>query len=356
MSSATLNRTHRRRPGPISDAERRDDRRVTIGVVPSQLDGARSERGAVPTIPRPVPFVVSGGVATDIPEPTSTRESRSFVRTLVSELDHRIARSLGDDPAAPARDARGRGTETVAERAMRVKALVANLRDHEVAEIRAELTQNGDHSAQTRLALAVTTPLMQESLERLATDAGMAVVAHANNEALLLRKVHSYAIDVVVVDLGPSSPRVARQIRAARPGIAVLVLADDAARARDLLEDRANGVGYLLKDENLSFDRILSAITLVAQGGTVVDPRVLNNLASNDDATSIGGLTAREREVLQLIAEGLGNQMIAERLVVTKRAIEKHVNNIFIKLNLPPGNDYDRRVLAARVFDLHAAA
>lgn len=137
------------------------------------------------------------------------------------------------------------------------------------------------------------------------------------------------------------------EARAARPGFPVLVLSQwvEPLYARDLLESGEGAVGYLLKDRVADVDAFVAAVRHVAGGGTALDPEVVAGLVSRR-VQPLDRLTPREREVLTLMAEGRSNAAIAERLVVTEKAVGKHINNIFTKLDLPPTPDDNRRVLA----------
>jgi DNA-binding NarL/FixJ family response regulator len=147
--------------------------------------------------------------------------------------------------------------------------------------------------------------------------------------------------------------RAAHEIRAELPGTGVLVLSQyvEEGYAMELLGENAEGVGYLLKDRVADVDRFLDAVRRVADGGSALDPEVVSTMLGRrrrDDPLS--ELTPREREVLELMAEGRSNSAIAEHLVVTERAVEKHVTNIFGKLGLAATNDDHRRVLAVLTF------
>jgi DNA-binding NarL/FixJ family response regulator len=137
------------------------------------------------------------------------------------------------------------------------------------------------------------------------------------------------------------------------PGLPVLVLSQHVEQlyARELLADGSGGVGYLLKDRVFDADQFIDAVRRVAAGGTAMDPQVISQLLARKSRDEpLGGLTPREREVLGLMAEGRSNVAIAQRLVVTERAIAKHTSNIFLKLDLPPSDDNNRRVLAVLAY------
>jgi DNA-binding NarL/FixJ family response regulator len=203
--------------------------------------------------------------------------------------------------------------------------------------------------------LAEDSLLLREGVARLLEDAGFEVVGQAENADELLLKVRSYKPDVAIVDIRmppthtDEGLRAAQEIRHDHPGIGVLVLSQyvESGYALELLQGSAEGVGYLLKDRVSDVEDFAAAVKRVAEGGSALDPEVVSRLVGRrrgDDPLS--RLTPRERDVLELMAEGRSNQGIAEKLVVTERAVEKHVTNIFGKLRLPAAPEDHRRVLA----------
>jgi DNA-binding NarL/FixJ family response regulator len=211
----------------------------------------------------------------------------------------------------------------------------------------------------TRVVLAEDSVLLREGIARLLEDGGFEIVGQAGNAEELLLKVRSYKPDVAIVDIRmpPSHTdeglRAAKEIREKHPETSVLVLSQyvEAGYAMELLSESAEGVGYLLKDRVSDVEEFRAAVHRVAEGGSALDPAIVSQLVGRrrrDDP--IGELTPREREVLELMAEGRTNQAIAEQLVVTERAIEKHVTNIFGKLGLTPAAEDHRRVLAVLAF------
>jgi DNA-binding NarL/FixJ family response regulator len=210
-----------------------------------------------------------------------------------------------------------------------------------------------------RVVLADDSILLREGIARLLEDAGFEVVGQAGTADELLLKVRSYSPDVAVVDIRmppthtDEGLHAAREIRSKHPDVGVLVLSQyiEPAYAMDLLAESAEGVGYLLKDRISDVDEFASAVRRVAEGGSALDPAIVSQLVGRrrgDDP--IDSLTPREREVLELMAEGRSNAGIAERLVVTERAVEKHVTSIFGKLRLPAAAADHRRVLAVRAY------
>jgi DNA-binding NarL/FixJ family response regulator len=204
-----------------------------------------------------------------------------------------------------------------------------------------------------RVVLAEDSVLLREGIARLLTEAGLEVVGQAGDAEDLLRKVNAHKPDVAIVDvrMPPTHTdeglRAAAKIREQQPECGVLVLSQivEDAYAAELFGDGAGSVGYLLKDRVADLDRFVESVRRVARGGTVLDPEVVAQLLGQR-ADPLGQLTPREREVLELMAEGRSNTAIAAAMVVTERAIEKHVTSIFSKLGLPPTAEDHRRVLA----------
>ncbi len=210
-----------------------------------------------------------------------------------------------------------------------------------------------------RVVLADDSVLLREGLARLLQEQGMDVVAQAGDAEDLLRKVGAHKPDVAVVDvrMPPTQTdeglQAALELRQRHPEVGVLVLSAyiEESSAMELLSDDASGIGYLLKDRVGDVDRFVEAVRRVAEGGSALDPEVVARLLGRrrrEDPLDI--LSPREREVLGLMAEGKSNHAIAESLVVTERAVEKHVTSIFSKLDLPPTVEDHRRVLAVLRF------
>ena len=206
-----------------------------------------------------------------------------------------------------------------------------------------------------RVVVADDSVLLREGVVRLLEEAGFEVVAQAGDAEDLLRKVNAHRPDIAIVDvrMPPSHTdeglRAALTIREQRPETSVLVLSQvvEPSSALELLAGDAAGLGYLLKDRVGDLDRFTDAVQRVADGGSALDPEVVSLLFGRRRREDpLGTLTPREREVLEAMAEGASNAGIAERLVVTERAVEKHVTAIFTKLGLPPDTDSHRRVLA----------
>jgi DNA-binding NarL/FixJ family response regulator len=201
--------------------------------------------------------------------------------------------------------------------------------------------------------------LLREGLVRLLTEAGFEVVGQAGDGEDLLRKVRAHKPDLALVDVRmpptytDEGLQAAREIRSELPEVSVLVLSHDVeeANASELFADNAEGLGYLLKDRVGDLDTFIEAVRRVADGGSALDPEVVSRLLGRRrDDDPLAALSPREREVLEQMAEGRSNAAIAERLVVTDRAVEKHVGSIFSKLNLASAPEDHRRVLAALRF------
>ncbi|MGW4464495.1 response regulator transcription factor [Micromonospora sp. NPDC004704] len=210
-----------------------------------------------------------------------------------------------------------------------------------------------------RVVIAEDLALLRDGLTRLLTAFGFEVVAAVDNGPALLPALTTHRPDVAVVDvrLPPTFTdeglQAAIGARAQVPGLPVLVLSQHVEQlyARELLSDRSGGVGYLLKDRVSNVGQFVDAVRQVASGGTVMDPEVVAQLlARRTRDEPLAGLTAREREVLGLMAEGLSNAAVAGRLFVTEKAVSKHINSIFGKLGLPPSDDNNRRVLAVLTY------
>jgi len=210
-----------------------------------------------------------------------------------------------------------------------------------------------------RVAIAEDTVLLREGIARLLEEAGFEIVGQSSTADDLLLKVRSYHPDVAIVDIRmppthtDEGLRAAKTIREQHPDVGVLVLSEylEPAYAMEVISDNAEGVGYLLKQRVSELDEFASAVRRVAEGGSALDPAIVTQLVGrrrSDDP--ISSLTPREREVLELMAEGRSNRAIAERLVVTERAVEKHVTNIFGKLRLSATPEDHRRVLAVLAF------
>jgi DNA-binding NarL/FixJ family response regulator len=209
------------------------------------------------------------------------------------------------------------------------------------------------------VAIAEDSVLLREGISSILRDAGLDVVGAYDNAEALLMRVRSLPPDIVILDirLPPTHTdegmRAALQIRQRHPGVAVLVLSQyvELGLALQLLSESAEKVGYLLKDRIGDVSDFVDAVRRVANGGSAIDPKIVSTLLQrrrNDDP--LARLTPREREVLELMAAGTSNQGVADKLVITLRAVEKYVSSVFDKLGLPTTRSESRRVLAVLLY------
>jgi DNA-binding NarL/FixJ family response regulator len=210
-----------------------------------------------------------------------------------------------------------------------------------------------------RVVVAEDSVLLREGIVRLLSDSGFEVVGQSGDAEDLLRKVGAHRPEVVVVDIRmpPTNTddglRAAIEIRDRHPDTGVVVLSAyvEEVYALELVADDASGIGYLLKDRIADADGFVDAVRRVGDGGSALDPEVVSSLLGRTRREDpLSELTGRERETLELMAEGRSNRAIAEQLVITERAVEKHVTSIFGKLGLEPAADDHRRVLAVLTF------
>jgi DNA-binding NarL/FixJ family response regulator len=210
-----------------------------------------------------------------------------------------------------------------------------------------------------RVIVADDSVLLREGVTRLLEKAGFEVVGHAADREELMRKARAHKPDVAIIDIRmppthtDEGLQAARAIREEMPGTGVVVLSAyiEEAYALELLAEDPAGVGYLLKDRVWDGDRFAEAVRRVAEGGSALDPEVVSHMLGRRRVhTPLETLTPRELDVLGLMAEGRSNQAIADALVISGRAVEKHVASIFTKLNLPPAPEDHRRVLAVLAF------
>ena len=210
-----------------------------------------------------------------------------------------------------------------------------------------------------RVVVAEDLFLLRDGLVRMLQAHGFEIAAAVDSAPGLLAAMLEHKPDVAIVDvrLPPTFTddglRAALQARHEVPGLPVLVLSQyvEQLYARELLADHAGGVGYLLKDRVFNDDQFVDAVRSVASGGTVMDPEVVAKLlGSRMREEPLARLSAREREVLELMAEGRSNSAIAQRLFVSEKAVSKHSTSIFSKLGLGPSDDDNRRVLAVLAY------
>jgi DNA-binding NarL/FixJ family response regulator len=210
-----------------------------------------------------------------------------------------------------------------------------------------------------RVVIAEDSVLLREGLARLLGESGLEVVGTCQTADDLLLKVRSYSPDVAIVDIrlppthSDEGLQAALEIRSTYPSVGVLVLSQyvEVGLALKLLADSAEGAGYLLKDRISNVKDFIEAVRRVADGGSALDPIIVSTLlAKRRGDDPLIELTPREREVLELMAEGLSNAGIGEALVITTRAVEKYVSSIFTKLGLPSSGSESRRVLAVLMY------
>ncbi len=209
-----------------------------------------------------------------------------------------------------------------------------------------------------RIVIAEDLALLRDGLTRLLRDNGFDVVGAVSDGDALVTAVLLERPDVAIVDvrLPPSfrdeGVRAALTLRQRAPDTAIMIVSQyvEHAYATELLADGRGGIGYLLKDRILDVDDFVAAVQRVGAGGTALDPEVVAQLVARGSDGPLAVLTPRELEVLGLMAEGRSNAAIADRLVLTVGAVEKHVANIFAKLRLPPSPEDHRRVLAVLAY------
>ena len=211
-----------------------------------------------------------------------------------------------------------------------------------------------------RVVIAEDLALLREGLVALLRENGIDVVAQVEDGPGLLRAISGHTPDLAIVDVrlpptfSDEGLRAAIEARRRRPQLGVVVLSQyvETAYASELIGENTAGIGYLLKERIGDVRAFLDALARVAEGGTVLDRQVVTQLLARRGGTGEGltRLSPREREVLELMAEGRSNTAIAESLVVTPGAVEKHITNIFAKLELPACNDDHRRVLAVLAY------
>lgn len=211
-----------------------------------------------------------------------------------------------------------------------------------------------------RVVVAEDSVIIREGLVRLLIEAGFDVIGQAGDGAELLRQVDTHRPDVAIVDIRmppthtDEGLQAARELRRRYPGTGVLVLSQHVrpSYAFELLSEGTDGIGYLLKDRVSDLEELAEGIRRVGGGGSVLDPSVVAQLVNRRKMGNdpVDELTERELEVLGLMAEGRSNKAVADRLFITEHTVEKHVQNIFAKLQIPATTDDHRRVLAVLTF------
>ncbi len=210
-----------------------------------------------------------------------------------------------------------------------------------------------------RIVIADDSLLVRAGIVSILRGAGIDVVAQAENAEELLREVDRHRPDAAIVDIrmppdfGDEGVRAAQEIRARHPGIGIVILSQhvDLGTATRVLAESPERLGYLLKDRVGDVDEFVATLWRVAGGGSALDPEVVSRLlASHREEGPLRALSPREREVLQLVAEGRSNKGIGDRLAVSERAVQKHVTAIFAKFGLAAGEDDNRRILAVLAY------
>ena len=210
-----------------------------------------------------------------------------------------------------------------------------------------------------RIVIAEDAAVIRAGLAEILTDRGHEIVAAVGDAEALKDAVAASQPDVAIVDVRmppghtDEGLRAAIAIRRDHPGVGILVFSQyiETRYAADLLATGSGGIGYLLKDRVANVAEFTDAITRIAAGGTALDPEVVSGLLSaSRHVSTLSTLTAREHDVLALMAEGRSNSAIADRIIVSERAVEKHISNIFTKLGLPPSDSDHRRVLAVLAY------
>jgi DNA-binding NarL/FixJ family response regulator len=210
-----------------------------------------------------------------------------------------------------------------------------------------------------RVVIADDSPLVREGIASFVRGEGIEVVAEASNPAELLDAVDAHEPDVAIVDIRmpPTQTdegiQAAHEIRRRHPGIGVVLLSQhvEVGVATQLLAEAPQSLGYLLKDRVADASDFVGSLRRVAAGGVALDPRVMSGLLRDPEGDGpLPSLSPRERQVLELVAEGRSNKAIGERLAITQAAVQKHVSMIFNKLGLPASADDDRRILAVLAY------
>jgi DNA-binding NarL/FixJ family response regulator len=207
-----------------------------------------------------------------------------------------------------------------------------------------------------RVVIADDSVLVREGIASLVRSAGIEVAAQTSSAQALIDVVGEHRPDVAIVDIrmpptySDEGLQAALAIRERHPGMGIVILSQhvDTGVATRLLAEHPTGLGYVLKHRVIDIEDFAATLRAVATGGSALDPQVVAGLLA--DGGPLNVLTAREREVLALVAEGRSNKAIGERLVISQGAVQKHVSAIFNKLDLPAGEDDDRRILAVLAY------
>jgi len=210
-----------------------------------------------------------------------------------------------------------------------------------------------------RAVVADDSPLLREGVVHVLTEEGIEVVAQASDPEALIRAVERFEPDLAIIDVRmpptqtDEGSRAAVEIRSRLPSVGLLLLSQviEAQYALKLLSEHPHGFGYLLKDRVLAIDDFIQSVKRVAAGGTAIDPEVVSQLLGRRrEHDPLDELTAREREILALMAEGRSNRGICQKLFLSPKTVESHVHNIFSKLGITAAADDHRRVLAVLTY------
>ncbi len=270
----------------------------------------------------------------------------------IRHTDEMLRIGVTDNGHGGADPARGSGLRGIERRLAPFDGVLADQQP-------ARRPDGGHHGDSVRVVIAEDLFLLRDGLTRMLQAHGLEIVAAVDNGADLLAAVTSEKPDVAIVDVRLPPTFTDEGIRAALaarrevPGLPVLVLSQyvEQLYARELLASGRGGIGYLLKDRVFDSAQFVDAVRRVAAGGTAMDPEVIARLlARNTGDGNLAALSPREREVLALMAEGRSNAAIAQRMVITERAVAKHTASIFLKLELQPSDDDNRRVLAVLAY------
>ena len=341
-------------------------RQIAHGLRPSSLDDGlhAALRALTQHVPIPVALDVHDealpdDVATTVYFVASEAIANAVKHAGATRIDvrrplERARRGAGHRRRVRRRDGRCRLRPRGAERSRRRPRWSADPR----SERHGTAPRRG--GAAMRIVIGEDSVLFREGLARLLVDAGHEVVAKAADADALVAAVHETLPDVAIVDIRmppdqtDDGARAARDLRACYDGLGILLLSQHVETRHSVDLVSSGGFGYLLKDRVLDVDDFLDALGRVANGGSALDPEVVAHLLGRTQALG-APLTAREREVLALMAEGRTNVGIARRLYLSERTVETHVASILSKLDLPSGDEHHRRVLAVVAYLRHAA-
>ena len=346
-----------------------DLRALVRGILPPVL-ADRGLAGAVQALVLASPVPVEMAVelpAERLPAPVESAAYFAVAEAITNVIKHSGARTAwvrvrhadGLLSMVVGDDGRGGADPDQGERSAGNRTPPGGLRRHGADLEPVRWADGRDHGGAVRAVIAEDLALLRDGLIRLLNAHDIEVVAAVGDGPSVLGALLDHRPDVAVLDvrLPPTFTNegllAAIEARKQMPGLPILVLSQyvEPLYARELLSDQRGGVGYLLKDRVMDVGQFVDAVRRVAAGGTVMDPEVVSQLlAKRARDEPLGRLTPREREVLALMAEGRSNAAVAAGLVVSEKAVSKHIANIFMKLDLPPSDDDNRRVLAVLAY------